>query len=176
MCFSQRRFGRMLSVLTPRCLLSTRTPMVFSRRGKKKKQKAPVEKGTEAAKPKARVGVTSGVGVGETWIRVFERNEQCDQEDRLTDEQISESMKSEFPDLDAVTFDRVEIARGKYNRGGFHKKDKNGKVVRPKIHSNPHGTQAGSPAADRPGPRPTDAAPMKQRVVSTKKDFKAHKK
>ncbi len=150
--------------------------MAFLKRGKKKKKQAPATKGTAAAKPQGRVGVTSGVGVGETWIRRFEQNEQCAEEDRLTDKQISESMKREFPDLDAVTFDRVEIARGKYNRGGFHRKDKHAKIVRPKIHSNPHGTQAGSSAAGRPASRPPDAAPMKQRVVSSKKDFKAHKK
>ncbi len=147
--------------------------MASSHRGKKK---APAEKGTAAARPKARVGVTSGVGVNETWIRLFEQNEQCDEQDRLTDKQISESMKSEFPDLDSVTFDRVEIARGKYNRGGFHKKDKNGKVVRPKIHSNPHGTQSDPGAAGRTASRLPDAVPVKERVVRRQKDFKSHKK
>ncbi len=130
------------------------------------------EKKDAAAKPKARVGVTSQVGVSGTWVRVFERNEQ----DQLTDKQISEFMKSEFPDLDAVTFDRVEIARGKYNRGGFHKKDKSGKVVRPKIHSKPYGAQTDSSTGARPAPRSGDAAPVKDRVVSHKRDFKSHKK
>ena len=125
-----------------------------------------------AAKPKARVGVTSQVGVSETWVGVFERNEQ----DQLTDKQISEFMKSEFPDLDAVTFDRVEIARGKYNRGGFHKKDKSGKVVRPKIHSKPHGAQTESSTGALPAPRSGDTSPVKDRVVSHKRDFKSHKK
>ena len=122
------------------------------------------------------MGVTSRVGVSETWIRVFEQNEQCDEQDRLTDKQISEFMKGEFADLDAVTFDRVEIARGKYNRGGFHKKDKSGKVVRPKIHSRQHGSQAGSSAAARPSSGPLGVGPVKDRVVSHQKDFKSHKK
>ena len=155
--------------------------MASARRGKKKaapqgkkKDKEPAEKGAAAARPKVHVGVTSRVGVSETWIRVFEQNEQCDEQDRLTDKQISEFMKSEFPDLDAVTFNRIEIARGKYNRGGFHKKDKSGKVVRPKIHSGPHGSQAGSSA--RPTSRPPDAVPIKDRVISHQKDFKSHKK
>ena len=157
--------------------------MATARRGKKMaaskdKKKAPKSGGkvAAAARPKAQVGVKSGVGVSETWIRVFEQNEQGDEQDRLTDEQISESMKSEFPDLAAVTFDRVEIARGKYNRGGFHKKDKTGKVVRPKIHSTRHGADDGSSAGARPSSRPTDGAPMRDRVVSQKKDFKSHKK
>ena len=155
--------------------------MAFLRRGKKNaapkvKKKKKVEKVAAAAKPSAPVGVTSRVGVSETWIRVFEQNEQCDEQDRLTDKQISEFMKGEFADLDAVTFDRVEIARGKYNRGGFHKKDKSGKVVRPKIHSGSHDSQAGSSAGARPTSRPPDAVPIKNRVVSHQKDFKSHKK
>ena len=70
------------------------------------KQKEPAKAGS-AQPPKPPRGVTSGVGVSETWIRVFEQNEQCDEQDRLTDQQISEFMKSEFPDLDALAFGDV---------------------------------------------------------------------
>ncbi len=142
----------------------------------KKKKKEPAAKSAAAEKSKAPVGKTSGVGVGGTWVQVFERNEQCDEEDRRTDEQISEFMKSEFPDLDSASFDRVEIARGKYNRGGFHKKDKGRRVVRPKIHSNQHGDQVGQGGGGRHNPRSSGGSPIKDRVVSRQKDFKSHKK
>ncbi|MHC4515536.1 MAG: hypothetical protein ACYTGW_02090 [Planctomycetota bacterium] len=140
---------------------------------KKKKKK---EKSPPPPKAPPSVGVTSGVSVNETWIGVFEKNEQVAAEERLTDEQISEFMKSEFPDVDAKLFDRVEIARGRYNRGGFHKKDKSGNVVRPKIHSTPHAPEGGSAEATRTLHPKADAAPKKEAVDRYQKDFKSHKK
>ena len=142
---------------------------------KKKKKKPPKEPKEPIQQAPAPVGVTSGVGVSETWIRVFEKNEQVDGKDRLTDEQISQFMNSEFPDQDAKIFGRVEIARGRYNRGGFHKKDKNGKVVRPKVHSKPCGAQDSSGTGTRTFAQ-AGAAPRKGAVVKFHKDFKSTKK
>ena len=84
--------------------------MVFGKRNDKKKPAAKAD----AASPKAPapVGATSGVSVSETWIQVFERNEQVGEHERLTDAQISDRMKAEFPGVDAKLFDRVEIAPG----------------------------------------------------------------
>ncbi len=147
-------------------------PAAASPKKKKKKPKKPKEPIQQAPAP---VGVTSGVGVNETWIRVFEKNEQVDGKDRLTDEQISQFMNSEFPDQDAKIFGRVEIARGRYNRGGFHKKDKSGKVVRPKVHSKPNGAQDSSGTGARTSAQ-ADAAPRKDAVAKYHKDFKSTKK
>ena len=140
-----------------------------------KKKKAPKEKTPPPPQAPPPVGNTSGVGVSETWIQVFERNEQGEKSERLTDEQISQFMKSEFPDLDAKFFDRVQIARGKYNRGGFHKKDKNGNVVRPKIHSQQH-TGEGEAGTRKLHRKTAEAEPKRGPVGKFQKDFKSHKK
>ena len=139
-------------------------------------KKAAKEKSPPPPKAPAPVGVTSGVGANETWIGVFEKNEQVEAEERLTDAQISQFMKSEFPGLDAKLFDRVGIARGKYNRGGFHKKDKGGNVVRPKIHSTQHTPEDGAAGATRALHQKADAAPKSGAVDRYQKDFKSHKK
>ena len=49
---------------------------------KKKKKKVPKEKAPPPPKAPAPVGKTSGVGVNETWIQVFERNEEVDEGER----------------------------------------------------------------------------------------------
>lgn len=142
---------------------------------KKKKKKTPKEKAPPPPKAPAPVGKTSGVGVNETWIQVFEKNEEVDEGERLTDEQISQFMKSEFPDLDTKLFDRVQIARGKYNRGGFHKKDKSGQAQKPKVHSRAHDEAARS-GGRKLHPKETDAGPKQGPVGKYQKDFKSHKK
>ena len=147
---------------------------------KKPVAKQPAAKKKAAAKPPpppkapAAVGKTSAVGVSETWIQVFEKNEQAEDGERLTDEQISQFMKNEFPDQDAKFFDRVQIARGKYNRGGFHKKDKSGNVVRSKIHSQAH-TGEGTAATRKFHPK-GGAEPRRTSVDKYQKDFKSTKK
>lgn len=146
---------------------------------KKKAAKKTASKAKAAAPPAkapASVGKTSGVGINETWIRVFEKNQQVEESERLTDEQISEFMKSEFPDLDAKLFDRVQIARGKYNRGGFHKKDKSGNVVRPKIHSEPHEPGRSGTTTRRLHTKEAEVGPKRGPVGKYHKDFKATKK
>lgn len=134
------------------------------------KKKTPGAPDKPAAKP---LGTSSGISLNGTWIKVFEDNEKRDEAERWTDKQISEFMKSEFPELDSVTFDRVTIARGRYNRGGFHKKDKSGKLVKPKIHSKEH---AGDDAPTSTKADPSGSAmTVKGRVSGHKKDFKAKK-
>ena len=131
------------------------------------------DKKKPAAKAPAPVGATSGVSVSETWIRMFEKNEQVEEPDRLTDAQISEHMKTEFPDVDVKVFDRVEIARNKYNRGGFHRKDKGGKIVRPKVHSKSHAADGFAGNARGSGP----LGLSKQGPVGKhQKEYKSHKK
>ena len=124
---------------------------------------------------KGATGKSSGLTVREAWVHVFEENQRRAPDERMTDEQISEYMKGEFPDMDSVAFDRVTIARGKYNRGGFHKKDRNGKVVRPKVKSVPHGaTDSGDGGALNPSRDDTTA--IRGRMMSHQRDFKSHKK
>ena len=158
--------------------------MVFGKDKKEKenmkpKNKAAADKESSAA-PKAPpvVGATSGVSVSETWIGVFEKNEQVEEGDRRTDEQISEFMKNEFPGTDPKAFDRMEIARGKYNRGGFHKKDKSGRLLRPKIHSRSHAGlgQGEGDGADRSSGSAKGGASKKETAGKFQRDFKSHKK
>jgi hypothetical protein len=156
----------------------TTSAKTTSAKKKAAKKKVPKENPPPPPKAPAHVGKTSGVTVNETWIQVFEKNEQVEASKRLTDEQISQFMKSEFPDLDTKLFDRVQIARGKYNRGGFHKKDKSGNVVRPKVHSQPHTSESGQGAAAgrKLHPKEGDAAPKRGPVGKYHKDFKSTKK
>ena len=144
--------------------------------GKSAKKKPAHKESSAPAKPPAPVGVTSQVGVNETWVRVFEKNEQAEHDERLTDEQISQSMKGEFPDLDAKIFDRVEITRSKYNRGGLHKKDKSGRMVRPKFHSEARDPLQGRAGSTRATHLKADGMSRKGPVFKHQKDFKSTKK
>lgn len=120
-------------------------------------------------------GRTSGVSVSRTWVQVFESNATVDEAERLTDAQISEFMEGEFPDLNADSFKRVDIARNKYNRGGFNK-DKKGNPVRPKAHSEPHEPNGDSGAGQRSqGAGAASVTPVTS-VQKYQKNFKAAKK
>lgn len=121
-------------------------------------------------------GKTSKLGVNRTWIQVFERNQEADEKDRLTDLQISEFMKSEFPDLQVSLFDQVEIARNKYNRGGFHPKDKKGNLVKPKIHSHSHCDDQEKLAAGRGQDTQGSHLADQGHAATHQKNFKSHKK
>lgn len=132
-----------------------------------------------ADKPKAArlTGLTTGLTVDDLWKQMLEKNEKVEEADRLTDDEIVAFMKSEFPSAArSMVLNRIDIARSKYNRGGFHKKDASGKLVRPKIRSRPHGESASpSPSSrdfrSRTGPNANRGAGPRH-----KKDFKSHKK
>ena len=128
----------------------------------------------KAAPQKPPVGKTSGVSVSRTWVQVFERNATIDEEERLTDEQLVEFMQQEFPDVAPESFKRVDIARSKYNRGGFNK-DKKGNPVRPKIHSEPHEPLGGS-SAGKTQTAGEGGVTQGATVQKFQKNFKAHKK
>ena len=138
------------------------------------KKQPPPKKGA-AAKPRAIVGATSGVGVNATWISVFERNEQGDGPDNRSDEQISAFMIAEFPTLEASLFKHVNIMRGKYNRGGLSRKDKSGKLVRPKIHSKQYAQDGRAAVGGKQQPT-RGGVPGRSATSTHKKDFKSHKK
>ena len=129
----------------------------------------------KAAPQKPPVGKTSGVSVSRTWVQVFERNGTVDKGERLTDQQIVDFMQQEFLDVAPETFKRVDIARSKYNRGGFNK-DKKGNPVRPKIHSEPHEPLGESGAAGKTQTAGEGALTQGSAVQKYQKNFKAHKK
>jgi hypothetical protein len=84
---------------------------------KKKVAKKAGEVNTNSRAP----GLTFGLGVEKTWVKLFEQNEKCKKAERMTDEQITEFMYAEFPHKTCEVFKHVNGVRGKYNRGGFHK-------------------------------------------------------
>mgnify|MGYP007073193813 CR=1 FL=1 len=59
-----------------------------------------------------------GVGLYQRWVEIFVENEKLAKP--LTDDQISDIMKKEFPDHKTKDFDHPQRARSKYNRGFFH--------------------------------------------------------
>lgn len=138
-----------------------------------KKKSSPKQKPAGKAKPV--IGTTSEVAVNATWIACFEKNEQVGEAEKLSDEQISAFMQAEFPGLDATQFKHVNIVRGKYNRGGLRRKDKSGRLVRPKIHSKQYSglgqvLDGGKQSSNRGG------VPGQSATSAHKKDFKSHKK
>ena len=69
---------------------------------------------------KRECGKTSGVGLADTWARLFASNERLHKGGvtPLTDEQLREVMAREFPGKrDRTTITRVGSMRGHYNKG-----------------------------------------------------------
>jgi hypothetical protein len=64
-------------------------------------------------------GTTLGLGIGATWVHVFEQNAKASKAKRQTDAQIAEFMAKEFPGRKTTTFSiaGVKHERGYYNRG-----------------------------------------------------------
>ena len=149
---------------------------------KKPKAKAaskprPEKKATTAPKPPAPVGLTSGLTLNDLWIQVFEKNEKVDEKDRLNDDQIAEFMRSEFPSsARSMVLNRIDIARGKYNRGGCHKKNQAGKLVRPKNRSKAHGVATNASPSSRNFRATSSPAANRGGAPRHQKDFKSHKK
>ena len=83
------------------------------------KQEKKVEAIKKAAEVKRtnRLGVTLGLSVPETWVRVFIANAK----EHKSDAEISKFMHTEFPDLKNKAFDTVHGCRVHYNNGGYTK-------------------------------------------------------
>lgn len=84
-------------------------------------KKAPVAK-KEAADAKKEKGGglkgrTSGLGIRDTWVDIFQKNEKLPKAKKMTDDDISKYMKSEFVGRNTKAFDRVSAIRARYNRG-----------------------------------------------------------
>lgn len=86
----------------------------------KKEAKVEAMKKAAAVKAANRVGVTLKKSVPETWVHVFKTNVK----NKWTDNQISEFMHKEFPDLKNKAFDQVKGCRNHYNNGGYTKGEK----------------------------------------------------
>jgi len=66
-------------------------------------------------------GLTMGLGIQATWVKVFANNAKAKKTDRLSDEQITSFMQKEFPaHKDSKVFTMVQAVRNKYNKGGFN--------------------------------------------------------
>lgn len=83
----------------------------------KQQNKVNAMKKAAAAKAANRIGLTLKKSVIETWARVFQMNAK----NKWTDEQISEFMHKEFPDLKNKTFNQVNGCRSHYNNGWYTK-------------------------------------------------------
>jgi len=90
---------------------------------------------TKKKKAIRRVEGKNGLGVIATWVKLFKDNAKA----KLTDEQISEAIKKNFPGRNSAIFDHVQAVRNRYNNGLLTKGkapvkpsvryDENGEVV-----------------------------------------------
>ncbi|MFH1717292.1 MAG: hypothetical protein ABIF19_08085 [Planctomycetota bacterium] len=55
----------------------------------------------------------NGLGVIQTWVKLFEENPKH----KLTDEQISKAMHTNFPGRESAIFDHPGVVRTRYNAG-----------------------------------------------------------
>jgi len=81
-------------------------------------------------------GKTLKMGVNQTWVHLFQKNETLPGAKRLGDMEISEFLKKEFPDRHSRVFDAVPTVRSRYNRGLLTQGEK------PKTQSNPYNKEA----------------------------------
>lgn len=109
------------------------------------------ERKTDMAREK---GVNMGLGVQETWVFLFQRNENpgLKKEDRLSDEAIRQAMAEEFPSRSPDEF-KVSAFRSRYNRGLMTK------GVVPKQKSHPYDDDGNKILNPRGGRRPASDAP-----------------
>lgn len=70
-------------------------------------------KAKKKAKAIKRVVGKNGLGVIQTWVKLFSENAKH----KLTDEQISKAMHTNFPGRESAVFDAVSAVRSRYNAG-----------------------------------------------------------
>jgi len=97
----------------PETIIKGETKMAKTK--KKAKVEAKAKAKVEVKTKQKLVGKTSGVGILQTWSKMFEQNEK----EKLSDKQILQKMKAEFPDQSAKSkiFNSVSAHRSFYNRG-----------------------------------------------------------
>lgn len=119
---------------------------------------------------KRSAGKTLGLGIGETWVKLFSNNEKLPRAKKLTDKQISAFMFAEFPDKKSAIFNAVSTVRSRIRRGV--------KVggVEVKFESFPYDEQGmkivakkAAPPAAKPSKGEALAAPKKLTLKASKK-------
>lgn len=65
------------------------------------------------------LGTSTGLPLFMAICYVFQQNEKATKAKKLTDEQISEWLRHEFPGRNTAYFDRVQETRNYYNRGKY---------------------------------------------------------
>jgi hypothetical protein len=123
------------------------------------------ESGRNSGRP---LGVTTGFPILLAWCWIFQQNDKAPDNPvklrdgkpvvgtgKMTDEQISAWMKSEFPGRDTPAFDHPQGCRRDYNNGKFTK------LQKPKIESQRYGPDAAviGPRAGRAGKNEGTPAP-----------------
>ena len=135
----------------------------------KKEAKINAMKKAAATKAANRIGLTLKKSVPETWVHVFKTNAK----NKWTDEQISEFMHKEFPDLKNKAFDQVKGCRNHYNNGGYTKGEKPavravGYDAEGNVTSRGAKEAAPTPKKAESAPKTAAKAPAKKVVVTLK--------
>jgi hypothetical protein len=106
------------------------------------------------------LGITTGLPVFGFWAYFFPKNEKASKKDKLTDEQITEFVRAEFPGRKNEVFDHIPGIRRNYNNGMFTK------GIPPKVHSNRYDAE-GNVVPSRPYRRLPESSPNRGAVNST---------
>jgi hypothetical protein len=79
-------------------------------------------KTTETGRPiGSPLGVTTGLPIFGFWCWLFAKNEKLPMSERLTDEQITDAVRGEFPGRNSEVFNHIPGIRRNYNNGMFTK-------------------------------------------------------
>ncbi len=153
-----------------------KTPDSASSPGRRKimakaKRKVSAQKAIAAESGGRPVGKTTGLGIQDAWVHVFESNAKAKKSERMTDPQISAWMHSEFPGRGSVVFDRVQSVRTKYNKGGLTR------GVVPNTPSVAYDEEGNVQDKSRRGPAtPTPSAALKKSAKAATPAVKVRKK
>lgn len=108
--------GKLIPILKGKQKMAKKKAKVkkVSKKVAKKKTKVSTKRKITTTVPGPRlVGTVSGLGIKETWVKVFEDNFK----NKLTDKQITALMHKNYPDRNSPTFEKPRIHRSMYNRG-----------------------------------------------------------
>ena len=73
---------------------------------------------SDDGKPSGRpLGITTGLPIRMYWILLAQRNEAAPKNKKMTDEQIADALRKEYPGRDSAVFDAVQYVRRQFNAG-----------------------------------------------------------
>lgn len=119
------------------CYVNHEVELTPEQEAEKMAAKTKAAKKAAANRPQV-IGKKSKLNVRQTWCKLFADNEKCAKGKRMTDEQITEAIKAEFPDRRPKVFDTPHVVRALYNKGQLsnpvpskqsQRYDKNGDVL-----------------------------------------------